>query len=364
MAHCLMLVGLLTVSSCMFAKGSSSFDGRPSFNEPPRFNFNGPPPSGGPPGNFGGRLPPPFGPPPLYNKPNGGPPFGGGQPPFHGPAPFGGRPPFVGPPSSQLPGEPMFPQQSNKKQQVLNFLKAFETGAQEPLSVINPNKFIEHDPTGFDGLAGVKGLQKALNGTARVNTVRVFQDGDYVFTHTDYDFFGPKFAFDILRFEGDHIVEHWDNLQTKPTQPNPSGHTMIDGPTKAWPVPVSETRSNKATVRKILQEHFIEGLPKTMSDFYDVNFIQHNPLFADGLKGMTAGYNAQKAVGKTWEYKKIHLVLGDGDFVLTQSEGVQAGQAVAIYDLFRLQNGKIAEHWDVIQNIPPATQFNHKNGKF
>jgi len=51
--------------------------------------------------------------------------------------------------------------------------------------------------------------------------VRV-QDGDYVFTHTDYNFFGPKIGFDIFRFENGQIVERWDNLQ-EIAGPNPSG---------------------------------------------------------------------------------------------------------------------------------------------
>jgi hypothetical protein len=42
--------------------------------------------------------------------------------------------------------------------------------------------------------------------------VRVFQDSDFVFAHTEYDFFGPKIGFDIFRFEEGLIVEHWDNL--------------------------------------------------------------------------------------------------------------------------------------------------------
>jgi predicted SnoaL-like aldol condensation-catalyzing enzyme len=43
--------------------------------------------------------------------------------------------------------------------------------------------------------------------------IRVFQDGDFVFAHTEYDFFGPKIGFDIFRFEKGLIVEPWDNLQ-------------------------------------------------------------------------------------------------------------------------------------------------------
>ena len=66
-----------------------------------------------------------------------------------------------------------------------------------------------------------------------MNTVRVFQDGDFVFAHTDYNFFGPKIGFDIFRFDNGQIVEHWDNLQETPAAPNPSDYTMTDGEVSA-----------------------------------------------------------------------------------------------------------------------------------
>jgi predicted SnoaL-like aldol condensation-catalyzing enzyme len=61
---------------------------------------------------------------------------------------------------------------------------------------------------------------------------------------------------------------------------------------------------------------------------------------------------------------KIDLILGQGNFVLVAASGAIAGKPVAYYDLFRVQNDKIAEHWDVIENIPPQDQFKNQNGKF
>ena len=75
--------------------------------------------------------------------------------------------------------------------------------------------------------------------------MRAFADGDFVFTHTNYNFFGPKIGFDIFRFEYGLIVEHWDNLQeTSPA--NPSGHTMIDGSTES--TDLEKTTANKTLV--------------------------------------------------------------------------------------------------------------------
>jgi predicted SnoaL-like aldol condensation-catalyzing enzyme len=118
---------------------------------------------------------------------------------------------------------------TDHKQQVVELLKSIETGDGKPLLYINPNKYIQHNLTVGDGLAGVTALFQSLpKGSTKVNTVRVFEDGDLVFTHTDYNFFGPKVGFDIFRFENGKIVEHWDNLQEAATKPSPSGHTMLD----------------------------------------------------------------------------------------------------------------------------------------
>src|SRR5215218_6777314 len=104
--------------------------------------------------------------------------------------------------------------EQSQKQQVIDLLKSIETGDTAPVGVINPEKYIQHNLAAADGLQGFGELMAQLPpNSARANTVRVFQDGDKVFAHTEYDFFGPKIGFDIFRFEDGKIVEHWDNIQ-------------------------------------------------------------------------------------------------------------------------------------------------------
>jgi len=149
-------------------------------------------------------------------------------------------------------------QQEQQKQQVRDLLKSIETGAPGPVAIINPDKYIQHNHAAADGLAGFGALMAQLpKGSARVATARVYQDGDFVFAHTDYDFFGPKIGFDVFRFEHRRIVEHWDNLQEKPTKPNPSGHTMIDGPVEV--TDLDKTVENKALVRSFVDDVLVHG---------------------------------------------------------------------------------------------------------
>ena len=183
------------------------------------------------------------------------------------------------------------------KQKVVSLLKAIETGATEPVGYINPNKYIQHNLAVADGLAGFGALLQALPpNSAKVNPVRAFQDGNFVFTHTDYNFFGPKIGFDIFRFEDGKIVEHWDNLQ-ETAKPNPSGHTMIDGTTEIKDLDKTET--NKTLVRNFVDDILVNGkMDKLAGYFNGDNYIQHNPNIPDQLSGLgvTLGELAKQGI--------------------------------------------------------------------
>lgn len=255
------------------------------------------------------------------------------------------------------------------RQKVVQLLKAIETGASEPVGYINPNKYIQHNLAVGDGLAGFGAVLQALpKGSAKVNTVRAFQDGDFVFTHTDYDFFGPKIGFDIFRFEDGQIVEHWDNLQETPTKPNPSGHTMIDGATEI--TDLDKTSANKAFVKQFVEDILVNGKMEKLAGYFDGdNYVQHNPAIADQLSGLGKTLGELAKQGVFLKYDKIHSVLGEGNFVLVVSEGHFGKSYNAFYDLFRVETDasnrpKIAEHWDVIEPIPAKETWKNNNGKF
>ncbi|HEX6035589.1 MAG TPA: nuclear transport factor 2 family protein [Anaerolineales bacterium] len=254
--------------------------------------------------------------------------------------------------------------EQSRKEQVIQLLKGLETGQAPDLGYINPDKYIQHNLAAKDGLQGLKEfLAQVPPNTVKVNTVRVFQDGDHVFTHNEYDFFGPKVGFDIFRFEDGKIVEHWDNLQEIPAAPTANGHSMIDGPTEA--TDLDRTPQNKELVRQSVDDILVNGKLDELADYYDGDkYIQHNPQIADGLTGLSQALQFMAEHGITMRYDKIHKVLGEGSFVLVVSEGSYSEQSTSFYDLFRVENGKIAEHWDALETIPPETAWQNQNGKF
>lgn len=252
------------------------------------------------------------------------------------------------------------------KEKVVALLNSFNTGDKTPISYINPEKYIQHNLAVGYGLAGFGEVMKhAPEGGFKANVIRAFEDGDYVFTHTEYDFFGPKAGFDVFRFEDGKIVEHWDNL-SEVTAPNPSGRTQFDGETKI--TDVDKTEANKKVVETFVEEVLLNGKMDNLTTLINPEkYIQHNSAVADGLDGLGEALKYFAENGLVMEYDKVHKVLGEGNFVLTMSEGKfgkAPGDYVAFYDLFRLENGQIVEHWDVIQGIPAKAEQKNDNGKF
>jgi predicted SnoaL-like aldol condensation-catalyzing enzyme len=253
---------------------------------------------------------------------------------------------------------------SDYKQQVIEILKSFETGDRAPLSYINPKKYIDHNLRVGGGLAGFEArLQAVPKGSAKVNTVRAFQDGDFVVTHSEFSFSGSlRVIFDIFRFEEGKIVEHWDNVQEPAVNPSPSGHTMLDGPTTVSDL--DKTDVNKALMQTYMDD-LLNGRRDKFTGYFDGNhYIQHNPWVGDGLTGLIAGLQALAKQGNTVKYERVHKVLGEGNFVLVVAEGAFGERPTSYYDMYRIQNGKIAEHWDTLETIPPRTDWKNPSGKF
>ena len=252
---------------------------------------------------------------------------------------------------------------SSHKEKAVALLTSIETGDPGPVSHIHPDTYIQHNLMVGDGLEGFAAvLQQLPEGSAKAHVVRAFQDGDFVFLHTEYDFFGPKIGFDIFRFEDGKIVEHWDNLQAVAGQ-SASGRTQIDGPTQA--TDLDKTDANKALVEGFVRDILKGANPDSITEYISTDqYRQHNPAVADGLDALGKALEGMAKAGTPMVYTENHMLLGEGDFILAVSEGQFLGKHAAFYDLFRIGNGKIVEHWDTIEEIPPREQWMNPNGKF
>jgi predicted SnoaL-like aldol condensation-catalyzing enzyme len=225
---------------------------------------------------------------------------------------------------------------------------------------------IQHNPMFANGIEAQKGVVGFLagNGTFQADYVRVIADGDLVAVHARYEGFGetPMIGFDVFRVENGKIAEHWDNLI--PEQPaNPSGRTQIDGATEI--TDLDQTEANKAVVEEFLTKSLIEHAEVNITDYISpVTYIQHNPMVADGLEGFGAFMAEMAQQGISMDYTEVHEVIGEGNFVLTMSEGTLGEDPMAFYDLFRLEDGLIVEHWDIIAPMPGPDAPHNEAGKF
>ncbi len=228
--------------------------------------------------------------------------------------------------------------------------------------------YIQHNlayGTGRDAfVAAVEALAKAPVKTT-VDVVRAYEDGDKVFLQSVYNFAGAgeQVAFDVFRFDDEgKIIEHWDNLAKK-AAPNPSGHTQIDGPVEAEEQDLTE--ANRELVKNFLYDVLQGNRPERTADYFNGDaYIQHNVAIADGLSGLGEALAAFAAQGIEMVYTTVHQVLANGNFVLAISEGTFGGRPTSYYDLWRVENGKIAEHWDVMETIAEPNDRANDNGKF
>jgi len=250
---------------------------------------------------------------------------------------------------------------SKKKDQICALLKGIETGDPAAVTVVNEGKYIQHNPLTPEGNVGLAELFKRLSKTSpSVNIVRVFEDDGYVFAHTDYDFNELEIGFEVFRFEDGLAVEHWDNLQSKLDRPNLSGHTMIDGPTEA--TDLDRTEENRDLVRSFVEEVLLGGQMDRLDHYIDSeSYTEHNPHMADGLPALHETLSSENHVRI---YNKIHRILSEGSFVLCVSEGSLDGVHSSFYDLFRIADGKVVEHWDTTEAVPARSEWKNDNGKF
>lgn len=249
-----------------------------------------------------------------------------------------------------------------RKAQIRTLLKGIETGDPASVAVVNEAKYIQHNPQTHEGSDGLAALFARLSKTnPRVNIVRIFSDGDFVFGHTEYDFATRRIGFEVFRFEGDQAVEHWDNIQSR-LGPNLAGHSMVDGPVVA--IDLDQTEANRTLVRSFTEEVLIgRGLDR-FDDFVADGLVDHSPGLAGDRDAVHEALAAEDGGDPVIRYDRLHRILAEGCFVLTVSEGTKAGVHTSFYDLFRVAGGKIVEHWDTVEKVPPKSEWKNDNGKF
>ena len=253
-------------------------------------------------------------------------------------------------------------------QKAIALIHTFANGDTEQAERLLASDYIQHNlayATGRDAFVGSVAYLASAPVRTTVKNIRAFEDGDKVFLQTVYNFAGAgeQVAFDIFRFDTDGLIaEHWDNLAAA-SAPNPSGRTQIDGAMEV--TDIDKTEENREIVKRFLYDVMQGNHSEKTPDYFDGDiYIQHNTGIADGLSGLGAALAALEEQGVQMIYTTVHQVLAQGNFVLAVSEGTFGGASTAYYDLWRVEDGKIAEHWDVMEKVADRASWQNQNGKF
>lgn len=245
----------------------------------------------------------------------------------------------------------------NNKQIVLDFFinaigKADSTYASKALT----NDYIQHNPSVKSGKAGflemisfLKQLPKPDNPTKPF--IRAICEDNYVVLHFEVEFAGQKkTVLDLYRLDNGLIAEHWDAIKdSSPSTTN--GNPEVEGPNMIENKELKD--KNKSIVENYANKVLVTRNFEQMPNYLNSNLIQHNPEIDNGLVSLKSFY-------KDVSIEKVHRIIGEGNFVVTQSNGKKEGKEWVFYDVYRLDKGKITEHWSVGQLIPE--NMAHANG--
>ena len=254
-------------------------------------------------------------------------------------------------------------------------LNQFDVNA---LNTLFSENFVQHNPAVADGRAGLLALiefRKAQQPEAHNEIVRVVTQGDLVALHVHVtntlvernDPHAGVAIVDIFRVSKGQIVEHWDVIQPVPAT-SANGHSMFDGGETAKNVTGrrrGQAQRNAALVVSAYDKVLNQFDTAPLASDFGPTYTQHNPTIPDGVAGLAALVAFRKAQQPD-AHNEIVRVIAEGDLVMlhvhvttTAEERGDEHAGIAIVDIFRVAEGKIVEHWDVIQRVAPTSVNGH-----
>ena len=124
-------------------------------------------------------------------------------------------------------------------------------------------------------------------------------------------------------------------------------------------VQTKQEEENKQIVTTAYQRIFGELDTTAVDEFMSKNFLQHNPTIADGQDGVKALVKMLASQGVPKQKIEFKHIIAEGDIVILHSRYGMAGKEWRFIDIYRIENGKIAEHWDAMMQMPDKRANNN-----
>jgi predicted SnoaL-like aldol condensation-catalyzing enzyme len=139
--------------------------------------------------------------------------------------------------------------------------------------------------------------------------------------------------------------------------------TLVLAMTSVPAADAQQQEANKKNVVEFYEKALNQKDFEAASRYLGPRYTQHNPVAADGPEGLKAfiQFLRDKFPNSRSEIKRV---FADGDYVIVHVHAIRepGTRGRAIIDIFKLENGKVVEHWDVAQDIPEKAA--NSNGMF
>jgi predicted SnoaL-like aldol condensation-catalyzing enzyme len=245
----------------------------------------------------------------------------------------------------------------------------FNDGTPETALTLMGDVYFEHNPSWPVGPDALTDVSNDLNtaGETLIETHATVESGDAVAIHSSYQlnaFLEPdggpgSVAVDIFRFDpAGRIIEHWGAIQdTVPPELTTSGRSMVSGSSN--PTSDEGTTENSAVVQRLYDEVFPNSDTALLDELFADQYIDHNPQAIDGTNRLRSLVDAGPIEAQVARI----VALGDLVFVHVHYPDEPLGDNGAV-DIFRVDDGRITEHWDVFQPTVSATDSPSGNDMF
>lgn len=225
------------------------------------------------------------------------------------------------------------------------------------------HRYTQHSTGVADGVEGFLAFFEPFvqrNPKREIEIVRILEDGPWVFcnAYQSLNDGAARWVTMDLFFTGPEglILEHWDTIAPY-VEKTASGADMVAGTREIDAS--ADTAASKSLVLEFTKQVLQEGGFDKLPDFLDHDIIQHGAKIGAGQTGFADWLNSDAA----GSYEMLFQLMGQGDFVVTYGKRHAGGKDIAVFDLYRVAQGKIVEHWMNEEEISPREAWGN-SGKF
>ncbi|MEM6891875.1 MAG: nuclear transport factor 2 family protein [Pseudomonadota bacterium] len=244
------------------------------------------------------------------------------------------------------------------------YLEGIASGkAREAVTKYTGHRYTQHSTGVGDGPEGFLAFFEPFverNPQRDIEIVRIFEDGQWVFCNAYQslnDGAAQWVTMDLFYTdENGLILEHWDTIAPYVAK-TASGEDMVRGTSEV------DTAADGDASKGLILEYTKQVLQQRdhgrLGAFVAENLIQHAPTIANGRASLHSWLGSSDA----GSYEMMFQLIGQGNFVATYGKRHALGKDIAVFDLYRVADERIVEHWMNEEEIGPRETWGN-SGKF